>query len=268
MRINTFYIYLAVFVIAIGGTYFLFSDKEQTPAANTTTHQPTDAVITDSTSSLPAPTGLRGIVVSANQVNLTWDILNSPLVARYRVSRNGRLVAEVMEPRFGDGGVSIGTTYEYFVQAIDTLGRPSLPSEIITIKVVAPSTSGPATQPPVSTPLPTPTPAPAPEPTPAPNEDNDTETDETSTTKEYTITATADGTFSPSSLSIRLGDSITFSYDGSGDEVVIAFSPSIGTSVKLDHERTSQTVTVATPGTYTFQKTDGGVQVGTLTVTQ
>lgn len=265
MRINTFYIFLSIIVLGGLALFYFRSEKTERTINEAAEQASTEQVITSSTSSLPPPTGLRGEVISTTRVHLTWNSVDSPLAAGYRVTRNGIQAARVFDPRFGDDAVTAGNSYEYYVQTIDTLGRPSLPSETIVVRVV--ESSEPASTP-ASTPIPTPTPTPSPTPTPD-EEDGDDETSDTPATssQNYTIAVTATGVFTPTTQTIRLGDSITFTYSSSGDEVVLSFSPSIGTSVKLDHERTSRTVTIATPGNYTFHKTDGGTETGTIVVT-
>jgi plastocyanin len=83
----------------------------------------------------------------------------------------------------------------------------------------------------------------------------------------YSITVTENGVFSPLTRTIHTTDSITFTYiSGEGDEVILSFTPTIGTTVKLDHDHTTRTITFSTAGTYTFKKS-GSSQTGTITVT-
>lgn len=267
---------------------------------------PSDQVLTAATSPLPAPTGLSGHVVG-QKVFLSWDLSTDPEVRRYRVVRNDLLIAEVTFPQFADIFVVAGRQFGYYVQAIDGQGRFSQPSNFIIVTVttslaVAPTSAthqptadvlkninttnkkntpaGPTQTTPVNA-TPTTTEemdmdddeqAPAPTVNTTPTAPANTNTPSTNTAvsspQNYTVSVTEDGEFTPLTISLHVNDTVTFTYvSGEGDEVILQFTPSIGSTVKLDHEHTVKTVTLTTARTYTYRRQDGSASTGTIIVT-
>lgn len=274
MKINLFYVLMAG--ILMTGVVFIW--PKDSPAKLVTGDLPTpppESVITSATSPLAAPTNLTGHAELPPKVFLSWDPVVDDTVARYRVVRNDLLVAEVTEPRFADAGVVPGRAYGYYIQAIDGHGRFSQPSNFVLITVTNP----------VAT-ITTPTPSPATKNTNVSSanknaavtrpkntnavENTNTTTSNTNTAvtpQEYIVTVTEEGAFSPRSLSVHPGDAVTFTYiSGEGDEVKLSFTPSIHTTVKLDHERTTKTVVFDVAGTYTYVKEDGSEDTGAIIV--
>lgn len=89
----------------------------------------------------------------------------------------------------------------------------------------------------------------------------------TYTSVPYTVNVTSAGNFSLTNLTLKATDSIIFVYSPPiGDEVVISFSPAVGTrtSLTLDHERTSRQITFTNKGTWTIRVS--GHSGNTLTV--
>ncbi len=83
----------------------------------------------------------------------------------------------------------------------------------------------------------------------------------------YTVNVTSAGNYSPTSLTLNVGDSIRFSYTPPvSGEVVTRFTPSTVSSVTIDSEFQSRTRTFTTAGTWTFKATDHNGNTGTVTV--
>lgn len=117
----------------------------------------------------------------------------------------------------------------------------------------APTPSPGAT--PGASPTPTPTPTPTPSPTPAANPVT------------YTLNVTSAGNYSPTTLTLKVGDSIRFTYSGTiQGEVITDFTPSTISSVTLDAEFTTRTRVFSTPGTWSFKAKDHNGNTGTLIV--
>lgn len=275
MKINLFYVLMAG--ILMSGVIFVWpKNKPSLVVTDSVPTPPPASVITAATSPLPAPTELTGHAELPHTIYLSWNAVTDETVTRYRVVRNDLLIAEVSEPRFADASVITDRAYGYYVQAIDGQGRFSQPSNFILVTV---------TRPVATTTSPTITPSTKNKNTSTANKNTTTtrpqntnvitntstpiNTNTTPTTsQDYVVTVTENGEFSPLTLTIHPTDTVTFTYiSGEGDEVELNFSPSIGTSVKLDHERTTKTVTIESLGTYTFQKREESEQVGTITVT-
>jgi hypothetical protein len=97
------------------------------------------AVPADLTSPAQSPTGL----------SLTWTAAGDGAgVAGYRVLRDGEVIATPVGPGFADDGLTPGRTYVYRVQAIDTAGTASRPSEPLAVPTLAlPDAAAPTTPP-------------------------------------------------------------------------------------------------------------------------
>ncbi len=92
------------------------------------------------------------------------------------------------------------------------------------------------------------------------------------TPKTYTITVNSSGNYSTTNITLTAGDAINFVYSPCcGDEVITQFTPIAPTttsvsSIKLDHDRTSRTVTFTTKGSWRFKAADKSGNTGTITV--
>ena len=88
-----------------------------------------------------------------------------------------------------------------------------------------------------------------------------------SSPKTYTINVNKSGEYDITSLTVSSGDSVTIFYTTPrGDEIKTVFTPSPPSSVKVDKDITSKTVTFTVPGTYTFKAKDYHGNTGTIIV--
>lgn len=86
-------------------------------------------------SSVPPPRNLRASVVDTAEIDLVWQRpsgLGSITLSGYRVYRDGTRVASTSDTTFADSGLQPGTTYTYYVTAVDVLGTESSPSDTAT----------------------------------------------------------------------------------------------------------------------------------------
>lgn len=96
------------------------------------------------------PTGLKASGITDKQVQLTWNAsTSSSNIAFYRITRDGSTTVYVYAPLLSwtDNSVSPGTSYSYFVTAIDDRGSQSLPSTAIQVIT---QTEGGGTAPPTA----------------------------------------------------------------------------------------------------------------------
>lgn len=73
-----------------------------------------------------APANVTGLKVDANyttRVDLSWNANTEPDLHRYRVYRDGLMIAEVATTYYNDTGLSTNSTYVYEVSAKDTHGN-------------------------------------------------------------------------------------------------------------------------------------------------
>ena len=83
----------------------------------------------------------------------------------------------------------------------------------------------------------------------------------------YVVNVTSAGNYSPTSLTLKAGDSINFVYTPPiSGEVVTRFTPSTVSSVMIDSEFTSKTRVFPSSGTWTFKAEDHNGNTGTVTV--
>jgi hypothetical protein len=83
-----------------------------------------------------APSNLVGSAVSQTQINLTWTASTDNVgVASYRITRNNVILNTISgsSNTFGDTGLTAGTNYTYFVEAIDATGNISPKSNTATV---------------------------------------------------------------------------------------------------------------------------------------
>lgn len=83
---------------------------------------------------LPAPQGLSRGEVTETSAELTWNAVAQ--AAGYHVYRNGSKATAnpVTSTRHSDSGLAPGTSYEYYVRAVDASGREGAPSAGIVVK--------------------------------------------------------------------------------------------------------------------------------------
>ncbi|MDY6833976.1 MAG: hypothetical protein SVY53_04155 [Chloroflexota bacterium] len=128
-------------------------DAEYTTASDTwrcvvfasdgkTTSQESSAQVTIG---IDTPTNLILLVVSATQVDLTWDPATDPEVIGYKVYRDSLSIADVTDIYYSDTDVSPEVTYTYWITAQDVEGTESAPSGSIqaTTSVEDPQNSPP-----------------------------------------------------------------------------------------------------------------------------
>ncbi len=79
------------------------------------------------------PTGLNAAVVSATQINVSWQASTDNIgVLNYDVYRGSTKIATVSSTSFGDTGLQAGTAYTYSVRARDAAGNVSTASAGVT----------------------------------------------------------------------------------------------------------------------------------------
>jgi hypothetical protein len=88
-----------------------------------------------------------------------------------------------------------------------------------------------------------------------------------STPVTHTINVTSAGNYDTTSISIHVGDSLKFVYTPPyGAEVRTQFTPAGISSVTIDKDITTRTVTISSAGTWTFKAADHNGNQGTLIV--
>ncbi|OHA83704.1 MAG: hypothetical protein A2408_00350 [Candidatus Yonathbacteria bacterium RIFOXYC1_FULL_52_10] len=247
------------------------STKASTPTPTNTSPADTQAPTT--------PQGFAATVISDTQINLGWSVASDNVaVLGYRVYRDGVPIGTTPNTKYAAINLTPETRYALAVRSYDSAGNVSPLSGTITITtfahqvVPAPTPVPPPTPAPVPAPvpLPAPVPPPTPEPTPAPvpapvPAPAPTPTPAPSPTT-HAVTVTKSGTISPSSLTINAGDIVRFTYTNPGDEVVLVFSPTPPSSIKLDDENSTKSYTFTNPGSYTYSKKDDNGTNATITV--
>lgn len=248
------------------------------PVVITTTKAPTPipTKISSTDTKAPAtPQGFSATVVSSTQINLGWSVASDNIaVLGYRVYRDGVPIGTTPNVKYAAINLIPETRYSFAVRSYDAAGNVSPLSSTITITtfahqvVPAPApaplpTPEPVPAPvPLPAPVPPPTPVPAPAPSPAPSPSPTPAPSPTT----HTVTVTSNGTISPASLTISAGDIVRFTYTNPGDEVVLVFSPTPPSSIKLDDENSTKSYTFTNPGSYTYSKKDDNGTNATITV--
>jgi plastocyanin len=74
------------------------------------------------------------------------------------------------------------------------------------------------------------------------------------------------GNFSPTSLTLNVGDTINFIYTNPGNENIVQFSPSSISSFTVDQEITSKTRTFSSAGSWTAKVKDKSGNTLSITV--
>lgn len=82
-----------------------------------------------------APGALRTAIITANSIELWWDASQDNVaVTGYKVYRDGVLLANADTPAITDTALTAGTTYRYYVVAVDAAGNLSDRTESLTVK--------------------------------------------------------------------------------------------------------------------------------------
>jgi chitodextrinase len=110
-------------------------------SASNTASATTAAASTADTTAPTAPTNLTATAASTSSISLSWGASSDNVgVTGYRIYRNSSLVATVSGTSYTDSGLASGTTYSYFVRAIDAAGNVSAASN--TASATTPSSTG------------------------------------------------------------------------------------------------------------------------------
>lgn len=257
MRINLFFVVLGLAVIAIGGgTYYALRPDQTAPSPRAT----------EPTASQQRPFTVTATPISSTQINVLWNAPEGAAPAAYRVYENGIFVATTFEPSYVAIRLAPDTVYTFSVRSYHSLNDPSPIAESeVTVRTPAPGSTASTAPHTTSTPTPsTSSSAPSsttatPAPTPAP-------TNPARTPVTHTVRIGEDGMIEPASLTIERGDTVQFTYIEAEDEIVLRFSPRTVNDVKLDHERTSQSRTFSTSGTYTYGDREAGTGTAMIIV--
>lgn len=99
-------------------------------------------LLTVSTAAVPsgptAPTNLASPSQTSSSISLTWSPSTDPLgIAGYRIFRNGTQIGTSTTNSYTDTGLAASTTYGYTVEAYDSVGNVSAPSNLLTISTSA-----------------------------------------------------------------------------------------------------------------------------------
>jgi hypothetical protein len=130
----------------IGYSYYLEAyDSASTPnisAASTTLSTDTAAVILPS-----SPSGLAKVSSSAYTLSLSWTASTDnggPGVGGYYLFRNGTKIATITGSKttYLDAGLSINTTYSYYLQAYDSASTPNVSASSATVGLATSSIIG------------------------------------------------------------------------------------------------------------------------------
>lgn len=105
--------------------YVIAQDAVGNTSANSNTAVVTTPAVPDTTPPT-APTNLSAQVASSTQINLSWIASTDNVgIASYDVYRGSSKIANVSSTSFGDTNLSPGSTYTYYVVAIDTSNNRS-----------------------------------------------------------------------------------------------------------------------------------------------
>lgn len=79
-----------------------------------------------------APTGLTATAVSSSQINLSWAAsTDDRRIAQYKIYRNSLLVDTIGNvTSYSNTGLTNGTSYSYYVIAVDSSNNLSIQSNI------------------------------------------------------------------------------------------------------------------------------------------
>ncbi|WP_405083015.1 lytic polysaccharide monooxygenase [Paenibacillus chitinolyticus] len=90
-------------------------------------------------SALPAPANLASTAVTDNSVSLSWASVAG--AASYQVYRDNVAVGTTTSTSYTNTGLSSGTSYSFTVTAIDSSGKASPSSSVVTVKTTGGSTT-------------------------------------------------------------------------------------------------------------------------------
>ncbi|MGE6226631.1 lytic polysaccharide monooxygenase [Paenibacillus chitinolyticus] len=90
-------------------------------------------------SALPAPANLASTAVTDNSVSLSWASVAG--AASYQVYRDNVAVGTTTSTSYTNTGLSSGTSYSFTVSAIDSSGKASPSSSVVTVKTTGGSTT-------------------------------------------------------------------------------------------------------------------------------
>lgn len=123
-----------------------FVDPSTNTQSQATTAVNLNSNLTIDSESPTAPTGIRALPASGNEVLVVWNpALDNIAVTRYDVYRNGTLLDSTPYPVYSDMTVSPGTPFTYFVIAVDSSANQSNASLSVTAETVfTPDTVAPA----------------------------------------------------------------------------------------------------------------------------
>jgi hypothetical protein len=86
----------------------------------------------------PVPVNLSGEAASTERIDLSWgQSPDSLIVTGYYVFRDGVKIAEVADTFFIDGGLTPGTSYDYFIRSFDKDRNESGPSDTISVHTLS-----------------------------------------------------------------------------------------------------------------------------------
>ncbi len=84
-----------------------------------------------------APVNLHGEADSESEISLKWDPSTDNVgVAGYFVYRNGLYLATTSDTIYADAGLSVGTSYAYFVRAFDDASNLGISSDTISVETL------------------------------------------------------------------------------------------------------------------------------------
>ena len=130
---NTSYSYY-VFAINTVGNY--------SASSNTQTVTTPAAPIVDTTAP-SAPSSLNAQVATSTQINLSWIAPPENDIASYNIYRgSAKIASNVTSTSFGDIGLTPGSTYDYYVRAVDTSSNESINSNLASATIPAQITTG------------------------------------------------------------------------------------------------------------------------------
>lgn len=123
--------------VVIGTTYLVRIRSENEKGATSGWSTPVSVTVAGDTSAPAAPTTLTAIVGTGKLVELDWDDNTELDFGEYEIYRNtvnnfgtSVYVGSVRASKFIDANVTIGTTYYYWVVAVDRSENSSIPSAV------------------------------------------------------------------------------------------------------------------------------------------
>jgi len=109
----------------------------KSPQVSVTTRAATATTAPD-TQAPTVPVGLKAMVVSSSQINLSWTASTDNVgVAGYRIYRGGTQIATTTGATYSNTGLTASTTYTYTVAAYDAAGNVSAQSTAASATITA-----------------------------------------------------------------------------------------------------------------------------------